>query len=84
MPTKTEQVLFGIFNEFMIAIGDYGRLDEDDIVKFMENVSAQFATLDRDVLDRYKAYLKTEIEHENARGAFQRANSLEDLTDLVD
>jgi hypothetical protein len=41
-------------------------------------------TLDRDVLDRYKAYLKTEIEHENARGAFERANSLEDLTDLVD
>jgi len=84
MPSKTEQVLFDIFNEFMIAIGDYERLDDDDLVKITKNVSAKFTTLDRDVLDWYKAYLNTVIEHENARGAFARANSLEELTDLVD
>jgi hypothetical protein len=84
MPTKTEHVLFEIFSEFMIVLDLYERLDDDDLVKFMENVSAKFITLDRDVLDRYKAYLKTAIEHENERGAFERASSLEDLTDLVD
>jgi hypothetical protein len=84
MLTKTEQVLFEIFNEFMIAIGNYERLDDRQLVKFLESASATFTTLDRDVLDRYKAYLKTEIEHENARGAFERASSLEDLADLVD
>ena len=84
MPAKTEQVLFEIFSEFMVVLDLYKRLDEHDLVKFTENVSATFITLDRDVLDRYKAYLKIEVEHENARGAFERANSLEELIDIVE
>jgi hypothetical protein len=84
MPTKTEEVLFQVFNECMIALGNYERLDDRNLVKFMESVSATFITLDREVLDRYKAYLKTAIEYENTRGTFERANALEDLTDLVD
>jgi len=84
MPTKTEKVLFDIFSEFMIVLDNYERLDEDDIVKFMENVSATFNTLEPNVLSGYKAYLKTEIERENARGAVERANTLEGLKGFVD
>lgn len=84
MLPKTEQVLFDVFNEFMIAIGGFDRLDDRGLVKCLKSVRATFFTLDRDVLERYKEYLKAEIEHENARGAFERANVLERLTGLVD
>ena len=49
MQTKTEEVLFDIFNEFMIVLDHYERFDEHDLVKYMENVSATFKTLDPDV-----------------------------------
>ena len=84
MQTKTEEVLFDIFNEFMIVLDHYGRFDEDDLVKFMENASAMFKTLEPDVLARYKANLKTKIDRENARGASERADTLEGLADVVE
>jgi hypothetical protein len=84
MQTKTEEVLFDIFNEFMIVLDHYERFDEDDLVKFMENVSATFKTLEPDVLARYKAYIKTVIDRENERGASERASTLEGLADAVE
>ena len=84
MQTKTEEVLFDIFNEFMIVLDHYERFDEHDLVKYMENVSAMFKTLDPDVLARYKAYLKTRIDRENTRSASERVSTLKGLADVVE
>ena len=52
---KTEEILLDTFNEFMVFAELYDKLDPDQVVTFMENVSARFCELDPDVLDRYKA-----------------------------
>ena len=78
---KTEEILFNVYSEFMIFAELYEKLDQDQVVTFMENVSASFSELDPDALNRYKAYLKREIEREKARGALERTNVLENLSD---
>jgi len=78
---KTEEILFNVYSEFMIFAELYEKLDQDQVVTFMENVSASFSELDPDALNRYKAYLKREIEREKARGALERTNVLENLSE---
>ena len=78
---KTEEILFNIYSEFMIFAELYERLDQDQVVTFMENVTASFSQLDPDALNRYKTYLKNKIERERARGAVERASVMEDLSE---
>jgi hypothetical protein len=81
MLPKTEQVLFETFNNLIIFAELFERFDEDDVVKFEENATATFSTLDPDLLERYREFLKKEIERERARGAFERANILDGLAE---
>ena len=78
---KTEEILFNVYSEFMIFAELYEKLDQDQVVTFMENVTASFSELNPDALNRYKAYLKREIEREKARGALERTNVLENLSE---
>ena len=68
----------------MIVLDHYELFDEHYLVKYMENVSAMFKTLDPDVLARYKAYLKTRIDRENTRSASERVSTLKGLADVVE
>jgi hypothetical protein len=78
---KTEEILFNVYSEFAIFAELYEKLDQDQVVTFMENVTASFSELDPDALNRYKAYLKHEIERERARGAMERTTVLENLSE---
>ena len=81
MLTKTEQVLFETFNDLMIFAELFERFDEDDVVKFEENATATFSMVEPDVLEKYREFLKKEIERERARGAFERADVLDGLAE---
>ena len=76
---KMEDILFNVYSEFIIFAELYEKLDQDQVVTFMENVTASFSEVDPDALNRYKAYLKYEIEREKARGALERTTVLENL-----
>jgi len=78
---KTEEILFDVFDEFMLLAELYEKLSPHQIVTFMENVSARFCELDPVILDRYKVYLRNQIEREKARGAEERATVLEKLSE---
>lgn len=78
---KTEKTLFDTFNEFMMFAEPYEKAEPDQVVTFMENIGAHFCELDSDVLDKYKAYLKNQIDHDRARGADERASVSECLSE---
>ena len=78
---KTEDILFDLYSEFIIFAELYETLSDHQVVTFMENVTASFSELDPDALNRYKTYLKNEIDRESARGAVERARVLEDLSE---
>jgi len=84
MLPKTEQVLFETFNDLMIFVELLEQFDERGVVKFEENATATFSALDPEVLERYREFLKKEIERERARGAFERANVLDGLARTFD
>jgi hypothetical protein len=72
---KKEEVLFDIFNEFILLAELYEKLSSHQVVTFIEDVSARFSELDPDVLNSYKIHLEDQIKREKARGATERNRS---------